>query len=651
MCKCFIRGLKSKIEQRITRNLGVQETIADALRIEKELHSMTELKLQPDKCEFLKTEVIYLGHVISKDGIKPDPKKLEAVRQFPRPKTSKNIKQFLELAGYLTTDASGIAIGGILSQGEINKDRPIAYASRTLTKNEIKYDIYEKEALAIVYCVKHFRLKMHRTQTCKRMHKATMKRKIKKKNLRKDIQFRNLKEKRENLLLLTKTNNQELHAPARRNFPRRRVIVRGYDDLWQTDVVEMRPYSGFNIDVLSKYTWAVYLLLKSKGGSETANAIAEIVRESRRCPKNLQTDMAKEFYNVDVQKILKKHDVNHYSTLKASVIERFNRTFKNDIAIKIVDPAKFKIGDSVRVSKYKTIFEKGYTPNWTTEVFTIVKVQRTNPVTYLYYYKVVKYKKHYQLALSISEGQRQGPTMTLIYHFRRNKRFTVVTENLKLETVSIAKTDYVNNVLWSNIKTALQLVVMDSTIKLIICNGLIKYPPKDFRSTIIGEMHCLSTGRHRGVTKTYNRIKHKYHWENLKSDIQRYIQQYLQCQLKKLVRVNTKQPMIITDTRSFFDKLQDQLTKFCMGIPLSDQTSTITEAFVDRFICVLGAPKAILTNQGRNFISELMKKIAKIFRIRKFRTTAFHPQSNGSLERSYHALGEYLKQYANEQKQ
>jgi len=47
--------------------------------------------------------------------------------------------------------------GGILSQGEINKDRPIAYASRTLNDNEIKYDTYEKEALAIMYCVKHFR--------------------------------------------------------------------------------------------------------------------------------------------------------------------------------------------------------------------------------------------------------------------------------------------------------------------------------------------------------------------------------------------------------------------------------------------------------------------------------------------------------------
>ena len=51
-----------------------------------------DLKLQSDKCEFLKSEVIYLRHIISKNGVKPDPKKLESMRQFSTPKTSKNIK-------------------------------------------------------------------------------------------------------------------------------------------------------------------------------------------------------------------------------------------------------------------------------------------------------------------------------------------------------------------------------------------------------------------------------------------------------------------------------------------------------------------------------------------------------------------------------
>jgi len=56
---------------------------------------------------------------------------------------------------------------------------------------------------------------------------------------------------------------------------------------------------------------------------------------------------------------------------------------KMNSAIKIAALAKFKVSDSVRMSKYKTVFEKGYTPNWIIEVFKIVKVQCTNLVTYL----------------------------------------------------------------------------------------------------------------------------------------------------------------------------------------------------------------------------------------------------------------------------
>ncbi|XP_011067074.1 PREDICTED: uncharacterized protein LOC105153744 [Acromyrmex echinatior] len=200
--------------------------------------------------------------------------------------------------------------------------------------------------------------------------------------------------------------------------------LRLLDASHRADVVEMRPYSGVNrghhyiftvIDVLSKYAWAVPL--KSKGGSETANAIGEIVRESR-CPKNLQTDMGQEFYNADVQKILKKHYVNHYSTystLKASMVEQFHRTLKNDMwkmftlngNDKWVDDLPRLLSD-YNARKHRTIGMRpaevlprspndywtrdkdrgsckiqSYTPNWTTEVFTIIKVQRTNPVTYL----------------------------------------------------------------------------------------------------------------------------------------------------------------------------------------------------------------------------------------------------------------------------
>ena len=58
------------------------------------------LKVQLDKTNFLHKEVAFLGHVVSPDGIKPNPDKIRAVKEYPLPKTAKEIKQFIGLAGY-----------------------------------------------------------------------------------------------------------------------------------------------------------------------------------------------------------------------------------------------------------------------------------------------------------------------------------------------------------------------------------------------------------------------------------------------------------------------------------------------------------------------------------------------------------------------
>ena len=93
--------------------------------------------------------------------------------------------------------------------------------------------------------------------------------------------------------------------------------------------------------------------------------------------------------------------------------------------------------------------------------------------------------------------------------------------------------------------------------------------------------------------------------------------------------------------------MQDQLSKSSLAAPLPNAlATTIADAFIKNFICIFGAPKVVLTDQGRNFLSSLIQKIAKRFKMKIVRTTAFYPQSNGSLERSHHAQGEFLKQYS-----
>ncbi|XP_031781354.1 uncharacterized protein LOC116416568 [Nasonia vitripennis] len=178
------------------------------------------------------------------------------------------------------------------------------------------------------------------------------------------------------------------------------------------------------IDIFSKYAWAVPI--KQKTGKDVAAAMLSILKQGR-VPKNLQTDRGKEFYNKEFENLIKRYKIHLYSTysnLKASICERFNRTLKtrmwklfslngnhkwlqilssllnqyNDtkhrtIGIKrrnvTVDPnplfkcAKFKEGHRVRVSESKQIFEKGYTPNWSTEIFTVDRVHHTSPYTYL----------------------------------------------------------------------------------------------------------------------------------------------------------------------------------------------------------------------------------------------------------------------------
>ena len=96
------------------------------------------LALQPEKCRFLRHEIGYLGHVISSEGVKPDPFVWNEVTQSAFEKLRDTIcsEPLLQFPNFnqpflVTTDASDYAVGAILSQGQVGKDLPIAYASRT----------------------------------------------------------------------------------------------------------------------------------------------------------------------------------------------------------------------------------------------------------------------------------------------------------------------------------------------------------------------------------------------------------------------------------------------------------------------------------------------------------------------------------------
>ena len=238
-----------------------------------------------------------------------------------------------------------------------------------------------------------------------------------------------------------------MHKPVKRKFQRRRVIAYDIDDVWSSDLVEMQEWSkenkGFRymlnvVDVFSKYAWSVPM--KDKTGITTVNAFKQIIEISKRKPQHIWVDKGKEFYNRHMDEWLNQNNIIRYSTFgehKSAVVERFNRTLKEKMwkrftaentrnwikmldklmatynntvhstikmtpveaskrknedkvrcihyqAIKMdANKSKFNVGNKVRISRTKALFEKGYLPNWSEEIFEVIEVKHTSPYTYI----------------------------------------------------------------------------------------------------------------------------------------------------------------------------------------------------------------------------------------------------------------------------
>jgi transposase InsO family protein len=87
---------------------------------------------------------------------------------------------------------------------------------------------------------------------------------------------------------------------------------------------------------------------------------------------------------------------------------------------------------------------------------------------------------------------------------------------------------------------------------------------------------------------------------------------------------------------------QDELSKYTLAIPIKQQDAqTIARVFVE-VILKCGIPQMVLTVRGSNFMSEILTNICKLLKIKKIKCTAYHPQSNGALERTHRVLVEYL---------
>ena len=508
------------------------------------------LRLKPKKCEFARESVVYLGHVVSAEGVKTDPEKLRAVACYPPPGAVKPLRSFLGLASYyrrfvprfstvasplhaltrkdvpyvwtpacqqafeklkelltsapllrypdfkkpfiLETDASGDGLGAVLAQRqEDGSVRPIAYASRSLQKHEKNYGITELEGLGVVWAAKHF-----------------------------------------------------------------------------------RPYIyGHQCTVFTDH-----------------EALKSLLNTPQPSGKLARWGMVLQELNLTIQHRAGKHNANADALSRYPLLDSTNG----------VDARGEKLVAAL------TMTEDGDGED-TEEEDSLASMQHRDP----------------ELAPLIVFLE----TGTLPPRDQDARQIVLASEQFTLE------------------EDVLYYVENDGTLRVV--------PPVNQRERLVNEAHSGKFGAHLGDAKVYSEIKKHYWWRGMRRDITRWTRGCIVCATRSVGRA-VKAPLTPIPVDGPFDRIGvdviqfpktsrgnqyavvfvDYLTKWPEVFAVPDQSAaTIARLLVEEIVSRHGVPSEILSDRGRAFLSGLMQEVQHLLGFKKVNTTAYHPQTDGLVER------------------
>ncbi|GBL61171.1 Transposon Ty3-I Gag-Pol polyprotein, partial [Araneus ventricosus] len=192
--------------------------------------------------------------------------------------------------------------------------------------------------------------------------------------------------------------------------------------------------------------------------------------------------------------------------------------------------------------------------------------------------------------------------------------------------------------------------------------------PKQLRHDVLKSLHDAPTSGHLGFAKTYDRIRRKYCWPGLYGSVRRYVSHCRECQRRKSPpqlpsgQLHPIKPPDIPFNKIGVDLLgrfpltrngnrwiivcTDYLTRFTVikALPTAEATE-IAKFLVEEIILKHGAPREMISDRGRSFLSNLVKDINQLCQTSHLLTTAYHPQTNGLTERFNKTLADMLSMY------
>ena len=192
--------------------------------------------------------------------------------------------------------------------------------------------------------------------------------------------------------------------------------------------------------------------------------------------------------------------------------------------------------------------------------------------------------------------------------------------------------------------------------------------PNSMKDVVLNQLH--DQAGHLGVHKTTEKVKERFYWPGYEQDIENWVHACQPCQKRNPPQPVPKAPMGTIRTHHPFQKISwdimgplpvsskghkyilvitDMFSKWVEAFPLRvTDSETLAKVLVDEIVCRYGVPQCLHSDQGTNFNSEVITSLCKQLGIERTRTTAYHPQANGQVERFNRTLESMLSKVVNE---